>query len=99
MVKKHEASSIRNNASIPLSLETEAIKCRLLARKFALERGSISDELNMSLSNLLYEINTASDKEMKQAALKFHKTILDQIGNTNKQNRRSIVLHACDILR
>lgn len=81
------------------------MKCRLLARKFVLENSDISHDLKKSLNDLLREINSSLDKDappensLCQAALQFHETMLDQIANSNKEDRRSIVLHACDILR
>lgn len=82
-----------------ISLEQKALTCRLLARKFALEKKYSQhgqDQLSVSLDELLVESRTASSGPMKEAAIQFHGIVLHWI---EKPGRRSPILTACDGLR
>jgi len=80
-------------------LQQKAMQCRLLARKFALEKtntGTYQKELLISLEELGEELKVASLGPMKQAASHFHEKILLCIGSPG---RGSPILAACDSLR
>lgn len=87
---------------IPLKLEHSAMQCRLLARKFALEKNSkdADIELRESLDQLKNDISCSSaDDGMRHAAIEFQRNVLYQLDNTNSEKRRLLILNACDILR
>jgi len=89
-----------------VTLQQKAMECRLLARKFALEKNDSKIKLTEKLYNhekllarleeLGEEIKTASPGPMKQAATQFRDSLLLWV---DQPGMRSPVLTACDRLR
>jgi hypothetical protein len=85
----------------PVSIVTEAMQTRSLARKFALERKCSARTLNdvkASLTRLQREIDNASNDESCGAIVEFRDAIVTHIDST-AENYRSEILHTCDDLR
>jgi tetratricopeptide (TPR) repeat protein len=85
----------------PVSLVDESIRCRLVARKFALEKdrnGSKLENLNFCLSELSKEINKSEPGPMKAAVEEFRDVIL-KWKDRPIDARRAPILRACDGLR
>lgn len=81
------------------SLQEKVISCRLLARKFALEKKESNNyrgDLLAGLGELLEEIKASSSRSMKQPAIEFHDAILALL---DQPGMRSPILAACDNLR
>ena len=104
-LKSHDGHQFKEESqyehSEAIMLQGKALQCRLLARKFALEKSDINiilfrDKLLTSLNDLEEEIRTAEAGPMQDATLKFHDTLLEWL---DKPNRRSPILSACDSLR
>ena len=102
-LKKHAGEKCKEKehklCSESVMLQQKAMQCRLLARKFALEKTDSSmyqTELFASLGELGEELQVTSPGTMKHAVTKFHDTILHW---SDKSGRRSPVLAACDSLR
>jgi hypothetical protein len=90
-----------NLVTLPLKLECEAIQCRMMARKFVLDKQKqpADDKLKKSLEKLTVEINNTSDIEMKEAVSTFQEHVLQQIDNPNVDERRTVILKACNDIR
>jgi hypothetical protein len=103
LLKKHtETTSEHHNlVTLPLKLEREAIQCRMMARKFVLDKQKqpADDKLKKSLEKLTVEINNTSDIEMKEAVSTFQEHVLQQIDNPNMDERRTVILKACNDIR
>ena len=86
---------------VPMTIVTEAMQTRSLARKFALERkcsARTMNDMKASLTRLQREIDNASDDESYGAIVQFRDAIVTHIDST-AENYRSKMLHACDVLR
>jgi len=96
----HKSKENRHHLhSDSVTLQQKAMRCRLLARKFAQEKTDSTiyhEELLTSLEELLEEIRIASSGPMKQSAIQFRDTLLLWV---DKPGRRSPILTACDNLR
>lgn len=85
-----------------VALQRKSVQCRLLARRFALEKKSQNynqscrDDLLTSLDVLADELATSSSGEMSQAASSFRNSVMLWI---DKPKRRAPILNACDSLR
>ncbi len=93
-----------NQRVMPSALENQAIQCRLLARKFALEKHNSHEsssivELVKHLDILMNEIKAEPNVQLTEAALEFRGKMIAQIGNSNVKTRRAVILQACDNLR
>jgi tetratricopeptide (TPR) repeat protein len=104
-MKKKAVQKLKENLNLhsdSVTLQHKAIRCRLLARSFSLEKNDdkVSDreELLTSLDELLEEISVAPPESMKRAAMQFRYTVLLWIDKPIKE-RRSPILKACDKLR
>jgi tetratricopeptide (TPR) repeat protein len=84
-----------------LSLEQEALHCRLAARNFALSKPESQKcnikQLSSALMSLLKEIDRSPAGPMRDAAAHFHETISEYLADDS--NERSIIFEACDDLR
>ena len=94
----------RNQTVMPSALEDHAIQCRLLARKFALQKHNSHESSNIGelvkrLDILMNEIKTQPNGKLKEAALEFRGKMIAQICNSNAKIRRTVILQACDDLR
>jgi tetratricopeptide (TPR) repeat protein len=106
-LKKHanQGSKEDQNKGHATALHQEAIRCRLIARKFVL---SDSNEVNQNepdreklreaLRILLRKINESPGCPMKQATMEFRKVVLECMDMSPK-TRRSETLRACDVFR
>ena len=101
-VKQHIPDVTEQTSGHPpnLSLQREALRCRLAARKYALaapeSQEASKKELIAVLSSLRKEIESSPVCPMQEASVHFHETISDALTNPNK---RSIIFEACDDLR
>jgi len=83
-----------------LRLQQEVVRCRLLARQFALacpkSEDSNGTQLRVALASVYREIDKSPPCSMKGAASDFQKVISESLTDPKK---RSSMLEACDVLR
>jgi tetratricopeptide (TPR) repeat protein len=86
-----------------LSLEQEALHCRLAARQFALSKPEcetpLREQLNTALMNLLNEIDLSTASPLREATVHFHEIISESLADDLGSNERSPIFEACDDLR
>ena len=91
------------------SLQNEAVRCRLIAREFALRKSTecttsgMKEELVDSLNQLLRSMNDMSEidkaaSDLKRAAGHFRESVL-QYMDLPLRERRTSILASCDSLR
>ncbi|KAL3916267.1 MAG: hypothetical protein SGILL_005254 [Bacillariaceae sp.] len=83
------------------SIADTAVRCRLAARKFALEKdktGSKTEDLNFCLDELSREIESAPPCHIKDQMAQFRNEIAKWKDET-MEKRRGPLLKACDVLR
>jgi tetratricopeptide (TPR) repeat protein len=99
--ERHIGSSV--HPSPTLSLEREALQCRLAARQFALskpESEKLNRELlNAALINLLKEIDRSPASSLREATVHFHEMISESLADDLGSNERSPIFEACDDFR
>ena len=86
-----------------LDLQNEALRCRLIARQFALakppSRQRLRGELEFLLQSLFDEIEHSPVCSMQRAAVEFYQMINFGLSKDNAKETTAIVLRACDCLR
>lgn len=98
-------SPLRNASSNHqvILLQQEALRCRLVARQFALSESRNKDaavrELNRALANLSKEAERSSgnDATLYDAVVQFHESVSQAMEDF--ENKRPVIFKACDRLR
>jgi tetratricopeptide (TPR) repeat protein len=97
----HIGSSV--HPSHALSLEQEALHCRLAARQYALATPKSEkhnrEQLNAALINLQKEIHRSPASSLREATVQFHKMISESLADNLGCNERSPIFEACDDFR
>jgi tetratricopeptide (TPR) repeat protein len=105
--EKQQTSEIHIGNSVypspTLSLEQEALQCRLAARQFALSKPEAEmlnrEQLNAALINLLKEIDRSPASSLREATVHFHEIISESLTDDLGSNKRSPIFEACDDFR
>jgi tetratricopeptide (TPR) repeat protein len=99
--ERHIGSSVRPSPT--LSLEKEALQCRLAARQFALSKPESEklnrEQLNAALINLLKEIDRSPASLLREATVHFHEMITESLADDLVSNECSPIFEACDDFR
>jgi tetratricopeptide (TPR) repeat protein len=99
--RTHEEQTKQCEVSESSSLSEEAVRCRLAARKYALEKdrdGSKREDLNHCISKLSQESRDAASGPIKVAAGHFMGVVIEWMDNS-PTTRRAPILQACDVFR
>ena len=85
-----------------LTLQKEALRCRLILRRFALakiEEAEKKEHVLQELDHLRQEIDRSCSSAMKAAAQNFHDEVSPCLRSKSAARSRSSILNACDTLR
>ena len=91
-----------NENSESLTLQNEALRCRLILRQFALaktEKAQKREHVLQKLDHLGQEVDRSRSSAMKAAAQNFHDEVSLCLRLDNAARSRPSILNACDTLR